>query len=256
MSNSNLIAAKKLTVHKLPDNDGKTESVETQSELVKALKNGARLIYGDEFRIPLNLHGITYIGCENAVIDLDAEADVDLDASEIILENLQVYLRHPIALKFDKSKNIKILDGSKKAPASNVSLNEILHVLRGRNAFESLENFKTRAEGIQGVAVGSTLLEDSNYDFDAARFLFNPRWDFEYITFRKDFASGKIFYIKIQPNDAEMLYNNERKLTILKLYFDTKTFGRIEIIRTEMISLSGSDFGRGYGLKIITEYQN
>ena len=261
-----------LFMNRLPGDDRKAEIVETQGELVKALKNGARLIflYGGEFRIPLNLRGVTYIGCENAVIDLDEEYDVDLDASEIVLENLQVYLRRPIALKSEKSKNIKILDGSKKILLPNVSLKEIFHILRGRRPFEPPENFKTRAEDIKGVAVGETLLEDMDYNFVAAQFPFKPRWDFDYIAVLKDFTSGKIFSVKILPKDAELLYLNERKLqifadltyrggklTILKLYFATKTLGIIPIeiaLRGEKIPLESSGVVGGYGLDIIKIY--
>ena len=263
---------RELFMNKLPGDERKTELVETQGELVQAINDGAQLIYlyGGEFRIPLNRHGVTYIGCENAVIDLDEEADVDLDACEIVLENLQVYLHHKINLQAANSKNLKILDGSKESLLPNWSLKDIFHILRGRRPFESPENFKTRAEGIQGVAVGVTLLEDKNYNFATAHFLFKPHWDFEYIAVLKDFASGKTFAIKLPPQDAENLYRNERKLqifadftyrggklTILKLYFDTKTLGRIEIevtLRGEKITSASSGGGLGYGLDIITAY--
>ncbi|MBR4904903.1 MAG: hypothetical protein IKZ53_09560 [Selenomonadaceae bacterium] len=272
-----LIVAKKqrreLFMKKLPGDDRKIDFVETQGELVKALKNEAQLIYlyGGEFRIPLNRRGVTYVGCENAVIDFDEEFDIDLDASEIVLENLQVYLRHAINLQASKSKNIKILDGSKKALTQNVSLKEIFHILRGRKAFESPENFKLRTEDIKGAAVGETLLENKDYEYEAAQFTFNPHWNFEYISILKDFAGDKDFSIKILPHDAEALYINERKLqifadftyrngklTILKLYFSTKTLGIITIeinLREEKITSASSGFGCGYGLEIITAYE-
>ena len=272
-----LITAKKqrreLFMNKLPGDDRKLAFVETQSELFNALQDDAQRIflYGGEFRIPLNRRGINYIGCENAVIDFDEEFDIDLDASEIVLENLQVYIRHPINLQAAQSKNIKILDGSKITLGERPTLKEIFDILRGRGAFESPETFKARAEDVKGVAVGVALLEDKNYNFDAAQFNFKPRWDFEYISILKDFASGKIFSVKLQPHDAETLYINERKLqifadfiyrdgrlTILKLYFDTKTLGRIEIeitLREENFALISSGVGLGYGLEIITDYK-
>lgn len=271
-----LITAKKqrreLFMKKLPGDDRKLAFVETQSELFNALQDDAQRIflYGGEFRIPLNRRGINYIGCENAVIDFDEEFDIDLDASEIVLENLQVYLRHPINLQAAQSKNIKVLDGSKITLGERPTLKEIFDILRGRGAFESPETFKARAEDVKGVAVGVVLLEDKNYNFDAAQFNFKPRWDFEYISVLKDFASGKIFSVKLQPHDAQNLYGNERKLqifadftyrggklTILKLYFDTKTLGRIEIeitLREENFTLISSGVGLGYGLDIINDY--
>ena len=74
---------RELFLKKLPGDDRKFEFVETQSELFQALQNEAQVIYlcGGEFRIPLNRRGVTYIGCENAIIDLDEEFDVDFDAS-------------------------------------------------------------------------------------------------------------------------------------------------------------------------------
>lgn len=264
---------RKLFMRKIPGDDRKTAFVETQGELVKALQDEAQLIYlyGGEFRIPLNRRGVTYVGCENALINIDEEFDVDLDACEIVLENLQVYLRHPIAFKAEKSKNVKILDGSKKALLPNVSLKEIFHILRGRRAFELPENFKRRAEDVKGVAVGETLLDDRDYAIDTAQFKFQPRWDFEYISVLKDFIADKKFFVKVHSKDVENLYHNERKLqifadftyrdgklTILKLYFDTKTLGRIEIIIAsceEIITSASSGFGLGYGLDIINDYE-
>ena len=88
----------------------------------------------------------------------------------------------------------------------------------------------------------------------------------------KDFAAGKIFSVNLLPNDAETLYANERKLqifadftyrdgklTILNLYFSTKTLGKIVIVitlREEKFSVEGSGFGLGYGLEIITDYDS
>ncbi len=265
---------RELYLKKLPGDDRKFEFVETQGELFQALQNEAQVIYlcGGEFRIPLNRRGMTYIGCENAIIDLDEEFDVDLDASEIVLEDLQIYLRHKINLKAENSKNLKILDGFKKFLDERPTLKEIFDILRGRKTFESPDNFKARAENIQGTAVGNVLFDEKNYDFDAAKFNFKPNWDFDYISVLKDFAAGKIFSVNLLPNDAERLYANERKLqifadftyrdgklTILNLYFSTKTLGKIVIVitlREEKFSVEGSGFGLGYGLEIITDYDS
>lgn len=263
---------RELFMKKLPGDDRKVELVETQGELFHALKNGAQLIYlyGGEFRIPLNRRGITYVGCENAVIDFDEESDVDLDKCEITLENVQVYLHHPIKFTAANSKNVKLIDGSRKI-LTNVPLKDIFSILRGRRAFELPADFKRRADNVQGVAVGVALLDDKDFNFAAPQFNFQLHWDFEYIAVLKDFATGKKFSVKLLPKDAEKLYTNERKLqifadftsldgklTILKLYFDTKTLGRIEIIITlrgeNITSASSSMFGAGYGLEIITAY--
>lgn len=260
--------------------DRKAELVETQGELVQAVEDEAKLIYlcGGEFRIPLNRGGITYVGCENAIVDLDEESDVDFDAAEIVLEDLQVFLHHPINLRAEKSKNLKIIDGSKKFLGEHPTLKEIFDILRGRKIFERPEDFKTRAENLQGAAVGVVLFDKNDYDFDDAQFNFKPHWDFEYISVLKDFAVGKKFFLNISLANARTLYANERKLqlftdftyrdgrlTILNLYFMTKTLGRIVIeisLREEKISvekISAENFlatsgGLGYGLEIISAY--
>ena len=101
-----------------------------------------------------------------------------------------------------------------------------------------------------------------------------PHWDFEYISVLKDFAVGKKFFLNISPAPARTLYANERKLqlfadftyrggrlTILNLYFMTKTLGRvaIKIFLTEE-KISAENFlatsgGLGYGLEIISDYE-
>ena len=263
---------RELFMKKIPSDDRKIDFVENQSELFKALQDDAQIIYlyGGEFRIPLNRRGVTYIGCENAVIDLDEEFDVDFDAAEIVLEDLQIYLHQPISIKAEQSKNLKILDGSKKVLGEHPTLKEIFDILRGRKAFETPENFKTRAENLQRAAVGVVLLEDKNYNLDAAQFDFKPQWDFDHISVLKNFAADKKFSVMIRPNDAENLYGNERKLqlfadftaqdgklTILNLYFLTKTLGKISIVitfRDEKIAAISSGGELGYGLEIITAY--
>lgn len=261
---------RQLFMRRIPGDDRKAAFVETQGELVAALKDEAQLIYlyGGEFRIPLNRRGVTYIGCDNAVIDLDEEFDVDLDACGIVLEDVQVYLHHPINLQAANSKNVKIIDGSKKVLGERPTLKEIADILRGRRAFESATDFKTRAEEVRGAAVGSVLLNDKDYTIETAQFNFKPRWDFDYISVLKDFAADKKFSANLQLHDAESLYSNERKLqifadftyhggklTILNLYFDTKTLGRVAIVITEIISSVSSGFGLGYGLDIINNYE-
>ena len=107
---------RELFIKKIPGDDRKIDFVENQAELFKALQGEAQIIYlcGGEFRIPLNRRGVTYIGCENAVVDVDEEFDIDFDAAEIVLEDLQIYLNNPIKITAAQSKNLKILDGSKK----------------------------------------------------------------------------------------------------------------------------------------------
>ena len=264
---------RELFIKKIPGDDRKIDFVENQAELFKALQGEAQIIYlcGGEFRIPLNRRGVTYIGCENAVVDVDEEFDIDFDAAEIVLEDLQIYLHNPIKITAAQSKNLKILDGSKKILGDRPTLKEIFDILRGRKSFETPEGFKSRAENIQQAAVGVALLDDKNYDIDAAQFDFKPQWNFDYISVLKDFAADKKFSMTLRANDAENLYSNERKLqifadftaqggklTILNLYFATKTLGKIMIeaaLIAEKISSTSSGGELGYGLDIITAYE-
>ncbi len=260
---------------KYADSGKNSAYVENQSELVQALKSGAEIIYlyGAEFRIPVETQNKTYIGINNAVIDFTYDSDIDFDARNIILEDLQIYIHYPITVKMDNSKNVKILNGTKKALGIRPTLKEIFEIMRGRGAFESVKNFRKRAEDLRGVAVGESLFEDKNYNYEENTFEFKPQWNFEFVNVLKDFAQGRNFYLNLAPQFAEQLYTNERKLqifadftyidgklTILNLYFETNTLGRIEIegILRELqnkISVSSGE-GLAYGLHIITAYKD
>ena len=258
------------------DKPSNGRKVTTQGELVRALKDGAKVIYlcGDEFKISHKFHGITYIGRNNAVIDFTDNADIDFDERDIIFEDVQIYVHHPVDLRLDKSKNVKVINGSKNTLDDYLTLEEIFEVMRGRNPFESAENFTKRAENIRGAAVGTVLLKDTDYIFDAQKFPIKPKWDFEYVSVMKDYSDGKNFAFKISPEDAEKLYNNERKLqifadftcidgklTIAALYFETLTLGRIfiedilKILTEEKFSSGSGIYALGYGLELITAYE-
>ena len=258
--------------------------VENQTELVQALQDGARLIYlyKGEFHIPTNLPNITYVGRGNAIIDLPNVTDVDFDAQNIILDNLQIFIHCPITVTANLSTNIRIIDGSKETIGTRPTLKEIFDILQGRGAFESPASFKRRAEDICGVAVGTVLLVDSDYLYDAQIFKLRPRWNLNYIAAVRDFAAGKSFVLHLPPDD---LSHNRRdqptfasidhttddrklqifadftavngKLTVLSLYVETLHFGRITI---DSLSTSASDktsgYGLGYGLDIIAAFDD
>ena len=267
---------RELFFDKIDGDNRKAAFVETQSELVRELQNGAEVLYlyGGEFRIPLNLHGKTYIGRNNAIIDFTDDGDIDFDERDIIFEGLQIFLHHPVTLRLEKSKNVKILNGSKHSIENRPTLKEIFSILRGRNPFESAENFSQRVEEMRGVAVGTVLLNDENYFCDSTIFKFSPKWNFEYVAVLKGYVNGRDFYIKLSPEDAQRLYINERKLqifadftyidgklTILNLYFETETLGRISIenilrdaLHEEKFSSGSGILALGYGLELITDY--
>lgn len=266
---------KKLLLNGHENDDRKFAVVKTQGELVKALRDGVAVVYlcDGEFKIPHNVNGKTYIGRNNAIIDLTLTDDVDFDERDIIFEDLQIFLHYPVTLRINKSKNVKLIDGSRQTLEDFPTLQEIFEILRGRNSFESEELFKKRAENIRGAAVGNVLLNQENYNVETQNFDLKPNWNFEYISVMKNYAENKNFSIKISPEDAEKLYNNERKLqifadftvkdgkiTILRLYFVTATLGKIFVDgyaeSEKNIFSSGSGFGLGYGLHIITAYKD
>lgn len=257
------------------ESDKKSAYVENQRELVQALWDGAEVLYlyGAEFKIPLEIPNKIYIGYNNTIIDVTHKNDVDLDAQNIILQNVQLYLHYPITLKMEKSSDVKIINGTKNILGVRPTLKEIFEIMRGRGAFESPENFKRRAEDLRGVAVGTVLLKDENYNYDDQNFSIKPQWNFDYISVLKSYAADRNFFVKISPENAELIYTNERKLqifadftyidgklTILHLYFESNTLGRIEIegILRELqnkISVSSGE-GLAYGLHIITAYKD
>lgn len=255
----------------------KVAYVENQRELVQALWDGAEVLYlyGAEFKIPLEIPNKVYIGYNNTIIDVTHNSDLDLDSQNIILKNVQIYLHYPINLKMDKSSDVKIINGTKNILGVRPTLKEIFEIMRGRGAFESQENFKRRAEDLRGVAVGTVLLKDENYNYATQNFSIKPQWNFEYMSILKSYATDRNFFVEISPENAKIIYSNERKLqifadftyidgklTILHLYFESNTLGRIEIegILRELenkISSGTSGFGGlAYGLDIITAYKN
>ena len=260
-------------------NDGKKfVVVETQRELVKALRDGAEVLYldGGEFRIPHNLNNKTYIGRNNAIIDFTDDGDIDFDERDIIFEDLQIYIHNPITLRVEKSRNVKIIDIGRKTLGERPTLKEIFEILRGRDKFETAEMFKQRAENIRGVAVGTVLFNDADYNVDDAKFTFKPQWNMEYIAVLKDYVNDRKFFLNLSPEDAQKIYSNQRKcqifadftciegkLTILNLYFEFELLGRITVENilsalqnddAQNFSSGSGIFALGYGLELITDY--
>lgn len=255
----------------------KVAYVENQRELVQALWDGAEVIYlyGAEFKIPLEIPNKAYIGYNNTIIDVTHNNDLDLDAQNIILQNVQLYLNYPITLKMENSSNVKIINGTKNILGVRPTLKEIFEIMRGRGAFESPENFKRRAEDLRGVAVGTVLLKDENYNYSEQKFSIKPQWNFDYISILNNYATDRNFFVKISPENAETVYSNERKLqifadftciddkvTISHLYLESDTLGRIEIegilreLEQKISSGTSGGGGLAYGLDIITAYKN
>ena len=252
--------------------DKKVAVVQNQRELINALRGGAEVVYlcGGEFKIPFQRPNMIYIGRQNAIVDINAEENLNLDELNIILEDLQVCMHNQIELRAEKSKNLKILNGTKTTLGLRPTLKEIFEILQGRYTFESPREFKLRAENISGVAVGYVLLKAENYNYDAEKFILNPKWNLDYISVLKDFLDAN-FELKLSPELARKLYENERELQIfadftakdgvlkiLVFYLETNELGRLELIsyRNEFncASSSSSFNGAGYGLDIISYF--
>lgn len=217
---------------------------ETQPQLSKAIWQGADTIIlrgENEFSLPLGVPNKKFVGENNTLIEVFYDEDVDFDSKGLIIENAQVFLRSPINIKLDNSKNVKVIKGNKKKLEGD-DLTDVFHVLKGRSPFESIDSYRQRAENCKGIAVGYALLRSADFNFDAQTFGFDPTWDLKFIDVLRDFVRGKKFTIKVAPDVAEKLYYNERKLqifadftfadnklTVASLYFETANAGRIFI---------------------------
>ena len=223
--------------------NNKATVAETQSELAAAVWSGAATICltGENlFYIPLGVTNKRFIGENNTAIEIFYDDDVNLDEKNITVENAQVFLRTPVNIKMDNSKNIKVINGYKKRLEGD-NLADVLEVLKGKSPFESVENYRNRAENCKGIAVGYVTLMQNDYNFDEQTFKISPNWDLKFINVLREFVSGKKFTLKIAPDVAEKLYSNERrlqifadftfsdKLTIASLYLETANAGRIFI---------------------------
>ena len=215
---------------------------ETQSDLARAVWQGNDTICltGENlFYIPLGVTNKRFIGEGNTAIEIFYDDDVNLDEKNITIENAQIFLRSPINLKLDNSKNIKVINGNKKRLDGD-NLADVLDVLKGRSSFESIDAYRNRAENCKGIAVGYVTLMNGDYIFDDQTFKIRVEWDLKYINVLRDFA-GKKFTLKIAPDVAEKIYNNERRLqifadftysdrlSIASLYLETASAGRIFI---------------------------
>jgi hypothetical protein len=217
---------------------------ETQPQLSKAIWSGADTVIlrgEEEFSLPLGVPNKKFVGENNTLIEVFYDEDVDFDSKGLIIENAQIFLRSPIKIKLDNSKNVKVICGNKKKLDGD-DLADVFHVLKGRSPFESAENFRNRVENCKGIAVGYALLRSADFNFDAQTFKFAPTWDLKFIDVLRNFIRDKNFAIKVAPDVAEKLYYNERKLqvfadftfaddrlTIASLYFETQSAGRVSI---------------------------
>ena len=252
--------------------------VTNQRELIDALNNGDLIIYlvGGVFQIPLNKGGVTYYGRENALVEIPNRRDVDFDAAEISLNDLQIFLRNSITVKYANSTNLIFLRGDKIALNDGVKKIDVYKLLRGRRTFETPENFSQRAEDMRGIVVGKVILDEKNYNINLQMFDLKIDWHFDFLPVARKF-NGKFFSCNIPTGLAEKIYATERaqlvyadfcasgdRPAIKQLYLITADGTRFNILITDKPALkffaeqyqSGSSGGSGYGLEIILAYEN
>ena len=250
--------------------------VTNQRELVNALSGGDSTIYlvGGVFQIPLNKGGVTYYGHENALVEISNRRDVDFDAAEISLHNLQIFLRNNITVKYANSSNLIFLRGDKVALDDGVKKIDVYKNLRGRRAFELPEKFSQRAEDMRGIVVGKVFLDEKDYNINWQLFDLKIDWHLDFLSVARKFI-GKFFSCIIPAELAEKIYATERaqlvyadfcadgdRLAIKQLYLITADGTRIDILVTEKPApeyfaeqnQSGSSGGNGYGLELIADF--
>ena len=252
--------------------------VTNQRELINALDNGDLIIYlvGGVFQIPLNKGGVTYFGRENALVEIPNRRDVDFDAAEISLNDLQIFVRHNITVKYANSTNLIFLRGDKIAHDDAVRKFEVYKLLRGRRAFETPENFSQRAEDMRGIVVGKTFLDDKDYNINLQMFDLKIDWHLDFLSVTRNFAE-KFFHCIIPAEFAQKLYETERAQlvyadfcangdfpAIKNLYLITSDGTHLDIFVSDLPNFenrveqqqSGGSFGRGYGLELVEKFKH
>ena len=79
------------------------------------------------------------------------------------MNDLQIFVRHPITIKYSDSKNLIFLRGDKISRDDSISKAAVYKFLRGRQFFERLEDFSQRAEQMSGIVGGKIFRLPSRY---------------------------------------------------------------------------------------------
>ena len=248
--------------------------VTNQRELNDALNAGDDVIYlvGGVFQIPLHKGGVTYFGRENALVEIPNVYDVDFDRAEISLNDLQIFVRHPITIKYADSKNLIFLRGDKISRDDSISKVAVYKFLRGRQPFETPENFSRHVESMSGIVVGKTILDAKSYDINRELFTLKIDWYLDFVSVTRNFSAGKFFACKVFVDYAKKIYETERaqlvyadfcvsgdRPAIKNLYLITSDGTRLDILVSDLPNFedlveqyqSGGSFGRGYGLELV-----
>ena len=258
--------------------------VETQTQLRDLFgKNSGSVIYlcGGEFQIPLHKHSITYIGRDNAIINIVSRQPINFDEADIILKNITLYLQYltPAQLTLERSENVKFVLGRRLALDAELQRRELYAFLQGRDPFESFASFARRAENMRGIAVGEVLLEKKDFDIERNVFELHPDWRVEFIKQIRKFARDKYFVVFIDADNAARIFDEESRKQLIfadfgtegsdaaikVIYLQTETLGRILILLTdkppsiavdEMNYAASGSGGFGYGLELIAAFKS
>ena len=269
---------KKMVFIRADNGDPDGAFVENQHDLMEVLlKSHYSTIYlcSGQFQIPLDKKDITYIGRDNAVVDITSRKTISFDSQNIRLKDLTLFLHYITEeqVEVHNSENLKFIIGNEVALNPDLWQEEIYSFIQGRNSFETFDEFAQRSEKMQGIVVGDVLLDSKDFDITNNVFELRPCWRIDYLKAIRKFAGDKFFSILVNLETAKQMYNIERKLLIYadfgtdgneaiikNLFLQTETCGKILIWLTDkpptqaikdIANYTSSLGGCGYGLNLI-----
>ncbi|MCR5833898.1 MAG: hypothetical protein K6G55_04530 [Selenomonadaceae bacterium] len=256
--------------------------VTSQSEFLEALNDeNTKKVYmcEENFLIPLNRKNITYDGRGNALINVWAQGDtnLDFDGNKVYFYNLTIvfHFLEPRQVKIDHSRqnnnHIVFLHRNRITRDGSVQLHEMTAFLDGRTPFESAHDFAERAKRFHEIIVGRAYLKDTDYDLWHEAYFLHPIWCVEFIESLRSYLQGAKIVFSIPCEEAKELFERERvqfiyadfgtdkdDALIIRLYLHVDGGkGKIYLIR-RLWSASSWAFGSGsgdagYGLDLISE---
>lgn len=238
-----------------------------QNDLIKLLHTDATIIYlvNNEFYIPLEKRGITYIGKENAVINLPFRGNIDFKDFDIHLKDVTVFLDHNIDINQDNLENVKILSGTELIKGNEMLFGSLS---QGRDEFTTKCDFKRQVKDLLPIQIGNVFLQKDGYDIEKELFEINPSWNIKYIDYIDKFIQGKRLYFRADRIKAKNIFEQQRKfklnaifdtdgdnIYISRVFFISDEYGEIEINEKKIIKLTVNESSgfciSGYGIDLI-----
>lgn len=238
-----------------------------QNDLIKLLHTDATIIYlvNNEFYIPLEKRGITYIGKENAVINLPFRGNIDFKDFDIHLKDVTVFLDHNIDINQDNLENVKILSGTELIKGNEMLFGSLS---QGKDEFTTKCDFKRQVKDLLPIQIGNVFLQKDGYDIEKELFEINPSWNIKYIDYIDKFIQGKRLYFRADRIKAKNIFEQQRKfklnaifdtdgdnIYISRVFFISDEYGEIEINEKKIIKLTVNESSgfciSGYGIDLI-----